>query len=126
MCHIWRTSLKKSCRLKLLLIQFFPVALSVIFLLVYAKCNLSLCYNSANVERDCVYIIIYVCVCVGVFWCLCTFEAEVDGSPLIASQVHLPLHIVPLLLSPNLQLLIVLRLCMCLHTNNTLLGYDSN
>ena len=29
----------KFCRLKVLPIQFFPVALSVIFLLVYAKCN---------------------------------------------------------------------------------------
>ena len=29
---------EKFCRLKVLLIQFFPVALSVIFLLVYAKC----------------------------------------------------------------------------------------
>ena len=37
--HNWRASLKKFCRLKILLIQFFPVALSVIFLLVYAKCN---------------------------------------------------------------------------------------
>ena len=34
-----RRSLKKLCRFKLLLIQFFPVALLVIFLLVYAKCN---------------------------------------------------------------------------------------
>ena len=37
--HNWRVSLKKFCRLKVLLIQFFPVALSVIFLLVYAKWN---------------------------------------------------------------------------------------
>ena len=37
--HNWRASLKKFCRLKVLLIQLFPVALSVIFLLVYAKCN---------------------------------------------------------------------------------------
>ena len=39
MRHNWRASLKKFCRLKVLLIWFFPVALSVIFLLVYAKCN---------------------------------------------------------------------------------------
>ena len=37
--HNWLASLKKFCRLKVLLIQFFPVALSVIFLLVYSKCN---------------------------------------------------------------------------------------
>ena len=30
---------RKFCRLIVLLIQFFPVALSVIFLLVCAKCN---------------------------------------------------------------------------------------
>ena len=41
MHHNWRASRKKFCRLKVLLIQFSPVALSVIFLLVYAKCNLS-------------------------------------------------------------------------------------
>ena len=35
----WRSSLTEFCRLKDILIQFFPVALSVIFLLVYAKCN---------------------------------------------------------------------------------------
>ena len=34
----WRASLKKFCWFKVLLIQFFP-ALSVMFLLVYAKCN---------------------------------------------------------------------------------------
>ena len=39
MRHNWRASLKSFCRLKVLLIQFFPVALLVIFLLVYAKCN---------------------------------------------------------------------------------------
>ena len=36
--HNWRSSFKIGM-LKVLLIQFFPVALSVIFLLVYAKCN---------------------------------------------------------------------------------------
>ena len=36
--HNWRGSLN-FCRLKVLLIQFFPVALSGIFLLAYAKCN---------------------------------------------------------------------------------------
>ena len=33
-----KKKLKKFCRLKVLLIQFFPVALLVFFLLVYAKC----------------------------------------------------------------------------------------
>ena len=37
--HSWRASLKIFSILKVLLIQFFPVAFSVIFLLVYAKCN---------------------------------------------------------------------------------------
>ena len=40
MSHNWRASIKKFCRFLVLLIQFFSVALSVIFLLVYAKCNL--------------------------------------------------------------------------------------
>ena len=44
MRHNWRASLEKFCRLKVLLIQFFPVALSVIFLLVYAKCNIGSVY----------------------------------------------------------------------------------
>ena len=39
MRHNWRAPLKIFCRLKVSLIQFFPVALSVLFLLVYAKCN---------------------------------------------------------------------------------------
>ena len=39
MRHNWRASLKKICRPKVLLIQFFPVALSVTFLLLDAKCN---------------------------------------------------------------------------------------
>ena len=39
MRHNWRAPLKIFCRLKVSLNQFFPVALSVIFLLVYAKCN---------------------------------------------------------------------------------------
>ena len=38
MHHNWRALLKKFCTLKVFFIQFFPVALSVIFLLVYAKC----------------------------------------------------------------------------------------
>ena len=37
--HNWRASLRKFFRLKVLLIQFLPVALSVMFLLAYAKCN---------------------------------------------------------------------------------------
>ena len=39
MRHNWRGSFEKFCRLKVLLIQFFPVALLVMYLLVYAKCN---------------------------------------------------------------------------------------
>ena len=35
----WRASLKKFFRIKVLLIQFFQVALLVIFFLVYVKCN---------------------------------------------------------------------------------------
>ena len=34
-----RASLKNICRLKVFFIQFFPVAISGMFLLVYAKCN---------------------------------------------------------------------------------------
>ena len=36
MRHNWRASLRKFCSFTH---QFFPVALLVIFLLVYAKCN---------------------------------------------------------------------------------------
>ena len=39
MRHIWRASHKKFFRLKHLLIQYFPVALSLMFLLVYAESN---------------------------------------------------------------------------------------
>ena len=42
MRHSWRASLRKFCRLKVLLIQFFPIALSVIFLLV-CEVQLRLC-----------------------------------------------------------------------------------
>ena len=41
-------SLEKFCRLKVILIQFFPVALSVLFLLVYAKCNFASVYLFAD------------------------------------------------------------------------------
>ena len=45
-----RASLEKVCRLKVLLMQFFPVALLVIFLLVYAKCK---CFEmNINVLND--------------------------------------------------------------------------
>ena len=45
MRHNWRASLKNFRRFKVLLIQFFTEALSVIFLLVYAKCNFASLFN---------------------------------------------------------------------------------
>ena len=64
MRHNWRASLKKFCRLKVLLIQFFPVALSVghIFACV-CEVQLRLCvyrYNghtlrlSTSEKKNCV------------------------------------------------------------------------
>ena len=41
----WLASHKKFSRLQVLLILFFPVALSVIFSLVYAKCNFASVLN---------------------------------------------------------------------------------
>ena len=46
MRHNWLAWLKKFCRLKVLLIRFLPVALPVIFLLVYAKYNFASVYKS--------------------------------------------------------------------------------
>ena len=54
MRHNWLASLKNFWRLKVLLIQFFPVALSVICLLVYAKCNFAfvqLVFLSGHAKR---------------------------------------------------------------------------
>ena len=45
MCHNWRASLEKFCRLKVLLMQFFRLALSVTFVLVHASCNFVLGKN---------------------------------------------------------------------------------
>ena len=43
MRHNWRASLLSF---KVLIIQFFPVALSVIILLVYAKCNFTFVFKN--------------------------------------------------------------------------------
>ena len=54
--HIWRASLKKFCRLKVLLIQFFPVALSVIFFACVCEVQLRLCVGFCFIhllERVC-------------------------------------------------------------------------
>ena len=45
MRHNWRASLKKFGRQHVLLVQSFPVVLSVIFLLVFAKWNFASVLN---------------------------------------------------------------------------------
>ena len=52
MRHNWLASLKKFCRLKILLIKFFPVALSVIFLLLDAKCNFASVLDHSQFEFE--------------------------------------------------------------------------
>ena len=47
----WLASLKKFCRLKVLLIQFFPAALSVIYLLV-CEVQLRICVKKIFVESQ--------------------------------------------------------------------------
>ena len=52
MRHNWRVTLETFCRLKFILNQFFPVALSVIFKLVYAKCNFASVLKKISRETE--------------------------------------------------------------------------
>ena len=52
MRHNWRVTLETFCRRKVILIQFFPVALLVIFKLVYAKCNFASVLKKISRETE--------------------------------------------------------------------------